>query len=258
MQDLLPLTRALADETRLHILHLLGAGEATVSDLVTQLNLPQPRVSSHLALLRRAGLVSVHVTGRQRTYRVDRERIQALWQALQALLPTAPDPRRTPSRQAQREIQRHSAIRQGRSCYDHLAGVAGVTLLESLLERGWLDDAPPSGTRPQYSLTPEGIQALQARGVNISQARQARRLFAYGCLDWTERRMHLGGALGSAILQALQHAGIIQRQQGSRTLQLHTPLAVWLDPRSVAAADRALPTATKDGQSLGTGGITER
>jgi hypothetical protein len=118
-------------------------------------------------------------------------------------------------------------IRQARTCYDHLAGVAGVQLLDALLTRGWLmlEDSP----RPRYRLTPAGESALHARGVEIEAAQRARRMFAFGCLDWTERRPHLGGALGAAILAALEGAGAIQRDRAGRTILVTQPLDTWLE-----------------------------
>ena len=87
MQPLAQLARALADETRLRILAVLLEGAATVSDLVTRLGVPQPRVSTQLALLRDAGLVSVHGIGRQRIYGCDGERVGAVLAALRVLTP---------------------------------------------------------------------------------------------------------------------------------------------------------------------------
>jgi hypothetical protein len=124
-------------------------------------------------------------------------------------------------------VQRDMPIRQARTCYDHLAGVAGVQLLDALLMRGWL--ATDDGPRPRYHLTQAGETALRARGVDIETAQRARRMFAFGCLDWTERRPHLGGALGAAILATLEEAGAIQRDGAGRTILLTQPLDRWLD-----------------------------
>src|SRR5262245_64105337 len=88
MQHLVQLAQTFADETRLRLLTLLFEGEATVSDLVARLELPQPRVSTHLAQLRQAGVVSVAMAGRQRVYRVDTIRVKTALDALQALAPT--------------------------------------------------------------------------------------------------------------------------------------------------------------------------
>ena len=75
------------------------------------------------------------------------------------------------SPQAAREVRRNTLRRQGRTCYDHLAGVVGVQLLEALLQRGWLEES--AGPRPRYRLTPSGRQALQGRGVALPDARSA-------------------------------------------------------------------------------------
>jgi DNA-binding transcriptional ArsR family regulator len=225
MASVVQLAQAFADETRLQILTLLLDSDASVSDLVTRLGLPQPRVSTHLAQLRKAGLVSVAMVGRQRVYRVDAERVRAVLEALQAL--ASPAVRRSP--QATREVRRNTAIRQARTCYDHLAGVAGVHLLDELLHRRWLElDAQTESSRPHYRLTPQGAQALRARGVDVGQASRTRRRFAYGCTDWTERRAHLGGALGAAILDALGTAGVVQRQRPMRIVSLRKPVTAWL------------------------------
>lgn len=226
MSAVTQIARALADDTRLHILMLLVQGEASVSDLVTRLDLPQPRVSTHLALLRQAGLVSVALAGRQRVYTVDAERIQTAINALQALTPSSP--RRSP--QASREVQRNTALRQARTCYDHLAGVAGVHLLDRLLASGWLEPMRQEDTpRPLYRLTPQGEDALRARHVGLVAAGKGRRRFAYGCLDWTERRVHLGGALGAAIFVALHRAGVLRQQAGTRAVVLDQALDPWMD-----------------------------
>lgn len=225
IQTLVHFARALADETRLQLLIVLLDRDATVSDLTTRLGLPQPRVSMHLAALRQAGLVQVEVVGRQRVYRPERERVRAVFNALQALLPATP--RCSP--QATRQVRHNTELRQARTCYDHLAGVAGVALLETMLAQGWLASETDERTgRPHYCLTPVGWQALSARGVAVAHAQKCKRRFAYGCLDWTERRPHLGGALAAAILEALRQAGMVRRQRQARTVTLRQPLDRWL------------------------------
>ncbi|HEY8293298.1 MAG TPA: metalloregulator ArsR/SmtB family transcription factor [Thermomicrobiales bacterium] len=226
MQGIAQSAQALSDETRLRLLAILCAGDATVNDLAARLALAQPRISMHLALLRHAGLVEAATVGRQRTYHVDAERIQAMFAALGGLMSaTIHAPKR--SAQAARAIQRDMPIRHARTCYDHLAGVTGVQLLDAFVERGWL--TTEEGPRPRYRLTPAGEAALRARGVALDQAKQARRMYAFGCLDWTERRPHLGGALGAAVLHALEETGIIHRDGTTRTMLLTKPLDHWLD-----------------------------
>src|SRR5262245_53420075 len=151
--------QAFAEATRMRILLLFLEGEATVSDIVTRLGVPQPRISTHLAFLRQVGLVSVDHVGRQRRYRPDVARIEAVLEALRAFTPTTP--RRSP--QARREIQGNTAIRQARTCYDHLAGVAGVQLLDEMLHRGWLEpDEQADQQRQLSSMTLQGTQELGA------------------------------------------------------------------------------------------------
>lgn len=131
------------------------------------------------------------------------------------------------SQQSAREVRRDTAMRQARTCYDHLAGVAGVGLMDEMLRRGWLqmaNDAP----RPDYSLTQSGEDGLKERGVDVARAKDSRRKFAYGCLDWTERRSHLGGALGAAVLDALRDDGAVQRSDGTRTVATLKPVTGWL------------------------------
>jgi hypothetical protein len=131
------------------------------------------------------------------------------------------------SAQAARAVQRDMPIRHARTCYDHLAGIAGVQLLDVLLEHGWL--AAEGGPRPRYALTPMGEAALRARGVPLDEVKQSRRMFAFGCPDWTERRPHLGGALGAALLHALEDAGVVHRDGTTRTMLLAKPLDAWLN-----------------------------
>ncbi len=216
--------QAVGDETRVRLLVALLEGEATVSDLVTRLHLPQPRISTHLAVLRQAGLVSVEASGQQRVYRPDTESVERV---LEALNVPGPGGRRQ-SPQAAREVRRNTALRQARTCYDHLAGVAGVDLLDALCERDWVE-VDGGETRPQYHLTPSGEVALRARGVSLVQARRTRRRFAYGCPDWTERRLHLGGALGAQIFAALCRSGTVRRQGQTRAVTMQQELSAWLE-----------------------------
>jgi hypothetical protein len=124
-------------------------------------------------------------------------------------------------------------MRQARTCYDHLAGVAGVQLLEAMLQRRWLEPhQPEKHARMLYHLTPQGAQALRERGVDVVRTAQGRRRFAFGCIDWTERRAHLGGALGAAILEAMVTAGMVRRQHQSRGVICQKPVLDWLEVSS--------------------------
>jgi hypothetical protein len=137
--------------------------------------------------------------------------------------------RRSPA--AASHLRRDTPLRRARTCYDHLAGVAGVGLLHVMLARGWLVPA-----RGGYRLSARGVDALLRRGVDLVGAHDARRRFAFGCQDWTERRPHLGGALGAAVLGALVRAGVVRRRRGTRVVTLGRSLGRWL-----GAAARPVP-----------------
>ena len=131
------------------------------------------------------------------------------------------------SPQADREVRRDSGLRRARTCYDHLAGVAGVGLLDEMLSRGWFREEKVH--RTLYWLTGNGECALLRLGVDVPWAAAQRRPFAYGCLDWTERRYHLRGSLAAAILTALSSSGTVGRTAGTRTVALERPISDWLE-----------------------------
>ncbi len=135
------------------------------------------------------------------------------------------------SSQAEREVRRDSSLRRARTCYGHLAGVAGVALMDQMIGLGWLEEDPLSttGNRVGYSLSPKGLQAMAERGVDVAAASKSTGRFAFGCLDWTERRQHLGGALGRAVTAYLSEQGFVGRTPGSREVALIRGPEVWLD-----------------------------
>ena len=214
------LARVLADETRVRLLDQLTAGEASVSDLASRIGIGQPRVSSHLQVLRDAGLVTAHVYGRSRVYALRGEG-PAL--ALSALRTLAGSPRPLRSQAAAAAVRRDAPIRRARTCYDHLAGVAGVQALDGLLERGWL---VAGRAADHFELTAAGEAGLVAEGVDVAAARRARRAFAVGCMDWTERRFHLGGSLGAALLAHQLAAGNARLDPGTRVVKMRR-VAAW-------------------------------
>ena len=152
--------------------------------------------------------------------------------------PSTTTPNTPPSLNAAREIRRDTPLRRARTCYTHLAGLAGVTLTDTLLSRRWIEEAGISRGRVDYRLTPSGEKALLDRGVIIPVPSRTQR-YAYGCVDWTERRCHLAGGLGAAILDRLFADGIVARlpapggkplsnRNPLRALSLQRPLETWL------------------------------
>jgi DNA-binding transcriptional ArsR family regulator len=227
----------MADETRVQLLRLLLETHATTSELVVRLGLDQPRVSAHLAALRRSGLVSVSVAGRQHVYalRTDgvADAIRSFFHLASLSLPSPPGKSGRISRTAIREVGRDSSVRRARTCYDHLAGVAGVELLDQMLRRGWVVQSNVTGgpRRTTFKLTDKGRKSLQRLNVQLEETRGSKRLFAYGCLDWTERRYHLGGSLGKAVLDSLLAERIVEKtgqRNGSRAVTVRKPIVRWI------------------------------
>jgi hypothetical protein len=135
------------------------------------------------------------------------------------------------SRAAERQVRRDTSLRRARTCYDHLAGVAGVELFDELTRRGWLvcDSSTDAARHARCDLTPAGEASLTALGVEVAGARAVKRAFAYACLDWTERRPHLGGALGAALLAALRRDGLVGAGAADRAVGLTASPRDWLN-----------------------------
>jgi DNA-binding transcriptional ArsR family regulator len=198
------MARALSEPLRLQILVRLLSGSATVAELVAGTGSTQPNVSNHLAVLRREGLVRGKRAGRQVRYGLAGPAIGQLVEAL-ATVAGSKDRRPPPA----------SPLAEARSCYDHLAGRLGVSMLEALVRRGAL--APPGGAGV-IDMGPKGVEVFGTLGVDPARAATARRRFAFACLDWTERKAHLGGALGAELLAGLFDSGWVLRQPGTRAL----------------------------------------
>jgi hypothetical protein len=112
-----------------------------------------------------------------------------------------------------------SRLRVARTCYDHMAGTLGVLLHDRFRKLRWLS-ADSAGIDTAYDLTPDGTKAFEALGIDLEGTRMLRRRFAYGCLDWSERRPHVGGALGAALLNvALKRKWVLQ-ELDSRALDI--------------------------------------
>ncbi len=235
------LARVFSDENRVGIILLLSENDKgmTTMDLSTQLGVLQPRVSSHLALLLEQKIVSVKESGRQRIYTLNQEASPIIKELLSLFsleeknknVKTPP----LPSAQAIIQVRKNSELRQHRTCYDHLAGVAGVELLGTMLSLGWLSEERKSRGKKSsqnkkiyYKLTPLGRKSFEERGVDLVRALDSKRTLAYGCLDWTERKPHLGGSLGSAVLDSLLSSRIFERKKGTRALVASRPISRWL------------------------------
>ena len=194
---------------------LLEGRSKPASELAFHANVSAQSASGHLAKLLGAGLLAVERRGRHRFYTLANAEVATAVESIAALMPRDHVPR-LPSRHA-------PMLRYARSCYDHLAGSLGTGLLASLVKKGWVEG--DGADAKQLRVTPRGEKALASLGVDVDGARAKRRQFACRCLDWSERRDHLGGALGAALAQELQARKWIERRKHTREVRV-TPAGV--------------------------------
>jgi DNA-binding transcriptional ArsR family regulator len=190
--DLAAVGALVGNPSRAAMLDALMTGRAlTAGELATVADVSPATASEHLAKLRDGGLVEVVTQGRHRYHRLASPDVGAALESLSLVAPRKPVT-------TLRQSSRARSLSEARTCYDHLAGRCGVLLHDGLLARGWL--APEAGG---YSVSEAGVEGLLGWGVDIGTARASRRRLARPCLDWTERREHLAGALAAAITTAL-------------------------------------------------------
>ncbi|HEV2490485.1 MAG TPA: ArsR family transcriptional regulator [Candidatus Acidoferrales bacterium] len=192
---------AIGEPSRARMLFSLADGRArTSTELSAVAEVNTSTASAHLKLLQAQRLLKVSAQGKHRYYSLEGPRVAAALEALSVLAggaratfaPTTP-----------------VVLRAARTCYDHIAGTLGVSLNERFHALGWLSGA--SGGDTSYNVTPRGEKAFETLGIDIEAARALRRRFAFACLDWSERRPHIGGALGAALLKlALKRRWVIQ------------------------------------------------
>lgn len=202
----------LSDFTRAAMLMALVKSEQPLpaSELAECAQITASTTSIHLAKLLEAGWISVEQSGRCRYYRLASPRIANVLREIASIAPG-----QNGQLIQQDHSPRHSDLRPARTCYDHLAGRLGVEITEALIRQGVLQ------TREKdFQLTNEGIEILQGRGLDLVPVLKQRRAFALRCQDWTERRDHLGGALGAAICRLWLDHHWVEHQEGSRALRL--------------------------------------
>lgn len=208
--DTAAVARLLGEPARAAMLDALLAGRALAAgELARVAGVSAATASEHLARLRAGGLVEVVAQGRHRYHRLASPDVAHALEALALISP--PRPVRT-----LRQSRANRALALARTCYDHLAGRVGVAVHDALVGYG----AVRAGT-DGYLLTGPGAELLDGLGVEVARARGARRAFARPCLDFTERRTHLAGALGAAICDRFLAQGwLVRRGAGQRGLRV--------------------------------------
>ena len=199
---------AIGEPARTRMLYCLMDGRARTSTELAVMGEVSPSTASvHLARLKAARLVTVLVQGKHRYYSLNGESVAV---ALEALNVLADSPRHafrssTPTR-----------LRAARTCYDHMAGGLAVALHDRFQALKWLSRGTSSDNG--YEVTVAGATAFEALGIDLETTRSLRRRFAFACLDWSERRPHLGGALGAAFLTLALRKHWVARDLDSRVL----------------------------------------
>jgi DNA-binding transcriptional ArsR family regulator len=229
--DIAPVAALFADRSRARIVSALADGRALPASVLAQESgISAATASGHLNRLVAGGILTVERSGRHRYYRLAGPEVAAAAEALAVIAPQPPV-------NSLRESSRATAMRRARTCYDHLAGRWGVALLASLVENealqrcdGSADTARRAADRlaapvrnHPYEVGPHADRVFGRLGVDLDalQARpaSARPLLRF-CVDWSEQRHHLAGALGAAVLARADAAGWVVRRPGGRAVDV--------------------------------------
>ncbi len=219
--DLAAMGRLIGDQNRAKMLQVLLSGTPqSGSSLASAAGISRSLASAHLKKLTVGGLVRAERHGRQQSYSIAGEQVAAALETLTVIAPATPV-------SSLRGSARMRSLRFARMCYDHLAGVAGVAVTETLTARqaiGELDGA--------WVLGPAGGAVFGELGIDVAAVPHRTRPLLRPCMDWTERRHHLAGGLGAALAAELAGRGWTRRLEGSRIITVTADgsagLSAWL------------------------------
>ena len=209
------------DPARASMLHALMDGRAlTATELAKAAGITPQTASGHLNRMTTAGLLSVEQQGRHRYHRLATPSVAHM---LESIMQVAAE--LAPQRPRLTVGPRDAALRRARTCYDHFAGALGVALADALLARGRIELTSDAGI-----LTDSGMAFLGDIGIDTApmfarRTKTSGRVLCRPCLDWSERRPHLGGAVGAAICTHSLASGWTRRLDGTRAIQI-TPKGV--------------------------------
>jgi DNA-binding transcriptional ArsR family regulator len=205
--DLSVVSALIGDQARALMLSALMSGEPLpAGELAARAHISASTASAHLAKLVDGGLLVVEQRGKYRYFRLKNNLVA---QALEALARIATPPVQRNAAQS----NGYQALCTARTCYDHLAGKLGVAVTQALVQREVLAEA--DGT---FLLTPAGETWLREWDIDVAVLRTQRRQFVRACLDWSERRDHVAGAVGAALCTYFLAKRWVVRSQGSRAL----------------------------------------
>ncbi len=169
----------------------------------------KPQTASfHLAKLVEGKLIKVEKQGRHRYFQLAGEDIAHFLESFLAISPP-------PEVRSLKQSSQIKLLQDARTCYDHLAGKLGVQLTESMLKAGYL-----TLEGKQFVLTDEGTLFFTTFGIDLTALKRKRRSFSHACLDWSERRYHLAGALGCELLNQFFNLGWLLRVPSIRAIKV--------------------------------------
>jgi DNA-binding transcriptional ArsR family regulator len=209
--DIAKVGALVADPGRARILLALADGRALPATvLADEAGVSASTASAHLAKLVSGGLLDAERDGRHRYFRVAGPDVAELMEALARLSPAT-------TVRSLRQGTKAQAVRFARTCYDHLAGVLGTSLMDALLERELLSEGDGA---TDYRLTDRGEAELSAFGIELARLQARRRPLIRGCVDWSEHRHHLAGGLGAAVADRMFQLGWLERGRRNRAVHV--------------------------------------
>jgi DNA-binding transcriptional ArsR family regulator len=203
------------DPARAAMLHALLDGRAlTASELAKTAGIAPQTASGHLAQMTVGGLLRVEKQGRHRYHRLASVAVAQMMESIMQVAALVPSTRRLSTG------PRDGVMRAARTCYDHLAGQLGVAIADAMVGKGFLELTPDAGL-----VTAPGVRFLAGIGIDTGKLAGRRgkstgRMLCRPCLDWSERRPHLAGAVGAAICQHCFDQGLVRRVNGTRGLTI--------------------------------------
>lgn len=205
--DLASVAALMADKHRAQmLLTLLGGTPMSGSALAEAAGISRSLASAHLKKLVAGGLVRAQPSGRQQLYSIASEPVA---DALEVLILLAP----ATKVRSLGDASRARSLRWARMCYDHLAGAVGVSVTEALIGRGLVVAVEGGGG---YVLTPGGASEFGRFGIEVDRLERRTRPLLRPCLDWSERRYHLAGSLGTALTRSMIERRWITTREASR------------------------------------------
>lgn len=205
--DIVRIAALIGDPARANMLTALMSGKAlTATELAAEAGVTQQTASAHLAKLDAGGLLRLRKQGRHKYVSLASEDVAAVLEGLMGLAAKTGHLRT-------RTGPRDASLRKARVCYNHLAGDMGIQMFDGLQRRGFL-----AGHDDDLHLTVDGAAFVTELGVDVDGLRRGKSPLCRACLDWSERRSHLAGSLGRALLAAFEVRGWARRAADSRAV----------------------------------------